>query len=130
MITKYLAQNGQGVSDIFGTVAPPPGSTAFAGDASVGLSKLITTGVQLFLFVGGLALLLYLMWGAFDWITSNGEKEKVEKARQKITNAIIGMVLMVVALGIFGLVTGDMLGIIVNNPNGGGWTFKLPSIGK
>lgn len=43
--------------------------------------------------LGGLILILYFIWGAVDWITA-GESSKVSKARDKIVQAVIGMVLL------------------------------------
>lgn len=51
----------------------------------------------------GIALLLvlvYLVWGAFDWITSGGDKEAVGKARSKIVNALIGLAVLAVAFAL------------------------------
>ncbi|MFA6814365.1 MAG: hypothetical protein GX943_01490 [Candidatus Pacebacteria bacterium] len=45
--------------------------------------------------IGSLAVILYFLLGAFGWITSGGDKTKVEEARNKITNAIVGLVLLV-----------------------------------
>lgn len=45
--------------------------------------------------IGSLAVIVYFLLGAFTWITSGGDKTKVEEARNKITNAIIGLVLLV-----------------------------------
>ncbi len=45
--------------------------------------------------IGSLAVIAYFLLGAFGWITSGGDKTKVENASNKITNAIIGLVLLV-----------------------------------
>lgn len=110
-----LAQN-----DIFGTIAPPNG-------APTDLGVFIGGGIRLFLIVGGIFLLIYMLWGAFDWISSGGEKEKISKAQSKITNAIIGMFLIIVSLTLFNLIAGDILHIITVTP-GGGWTINLPTL--
>lgn len=121
---RLIAQSD--IDKVFGKITPPPGSEAFGGDPIVALGKLLGTGVRLFLIVAGLFLLIYLLWGAFDWITSSGEKERVEKAQGKITNAIIGILLIFVVLAVWGLITGDILGIIINSPSG--WQLKIPTI--
>jgi len=101
-----------GVSDVIGTINPPvTDSPLYAGgDVNVSLRKIISTGIQLFLFVAGLAALLYLLWGAFDWINSSGEKEKLQKAQDKITAAVIGLILCVVVLVVFNVLMGTVLG--------------------
>lgn len=122
---KKIAQ--QTVEEIFGNISPPP-AMSFGGDnPALGLSNLISFGIRLFIIVAGMFLLLYLLWGAFDWITSGGEKEKITKAQNKITNALIGMVLIFAILAIFNVFAGNMLGIIEVGPNGE-WSFKLPTL--
>ncbi len=51
----------------------------------------------------GVALLIVLamlIWGAFDWITSGGDKENVGKARGKIINALIGLAVLAIAFAL------------------------------
>ena len=45
--------------------------------------------------LGGLSVIVYFLLGAFEWITSEGDSGKLEKARSKIMNAVIGLVLLV-----------------------------------
>ena len=65
--------------------------------------------ISLLFIVGGIATLIYFIWGAVDWITSGGDKEKVAGARKKMTNAIIGLVLLALSYFIIGLV-GEIVG--------------------
>ncbi len=110
--------------DIFGTVNPPPGVAPYS-DPTTGLPKLIKLGVNTFILIAGLSLLVYLLLGALDWISSGGDKEKLNKAQNKLTNAIIGMLLIFVAIVVFGLIAGDILGLFKRT--GSGWIFTLPS---
>ena len=48
-----------------------------------------------------LLVLLYLVWGAIEWMTAGGEKGKIETARNKITNAMIGIIILSGTLAIF-----------------------------
>lgn len=41
--------------------------------------------------IGGLSLLIFLIWGGVDWLTSEGEAEKLKAAKNKITHALFGM---------------------------------------
>ncbi len=115
-----LAQVDPTIQQLFGTVAPPPG-------APTDLGVFIGGTIRIFLIVAALALLIYLLWGAFDWITSGGEKEKIEKARNKITHAVIGIIVVIFALSLFVVIAGNVLNIITISP--GGWQFNLPKIG-
>jgi len=64
------------------------------------LSILLTFLIRFFFVLAGLSALLYLLWGSLDWIISGGEKEKVEKARSKIMNALIGVIVIVATLSL------------------------------
>ncbi|MBP7967088.1 hypothetical protein KAZ66_02330 [Candidatus Woesebacteria bacterium] len=116
------------VDDVFGRVSPPPGSGWGANPIS-GIGTLVIFIIQMFLILGGLAALFYMLWGAFDWINSGGDPDSISKARLKITHAALGIVLMVAALGIFVLLSTDILQIIKRGPNGE-WLFNIPTINK
>lgn len=116
------------VQDIFGKVEPPKGMGFGADNPEQGFANLIGFGINAFIIIAGIFLLLYLLLGAYDWITSSGEKEKISKAQNKITNAIIGFVLIFIVIVGYRLLLGDILKIIEVTPDG--WKFKLPSIGN
>ena len=61
---------------------------------------ILTFIIRLFFVLAGIAALLYLLLGAFTWITSGGDKERVEKARDKIQAAIVGVILVVIVVAI------------------------------
>lgn len=122
---KLLAD--QAIDDLFGGITPPAAMNVGGPDPVAGLGKLIAFGINMFLLVAGMFLILYLLMGAFDWITSGGEKEKIQKAQNKITYALIGILLVFVVLTIFIAFAGNSLGII--RPNGsGGFDIKLPTL--
>jgi len=121
---KVLAQADD--VDVFGKISPPPGIGILGDDPAVALAKLFETGIRLFIIIAGISLIVYLLSGAYDWIVSGGEKEKIAKAQAKITNAVIGMFLIFVMLAVWGLVTGNILGIIEIGPNG--IKFSLPTL--
>jgi hypothetical protein len=119
---KVLAQ----ADDVFGKISPPAGIGVLGGDPTVALAKLFEIGIRLFIIIAGIFLIVYLLWGAFDWINSGGEKEKIAKAQEKITNAVVGMILIFVLLAVWGLITGNILGIIKIGPSG--IEFSLPTL--
>ena len=57
----------------------------------------------LFVLVGVLLALFVLIWGGFSWITSGGDKQKVNQARDKIFYAVVGLVLIFLAYFIVNL---------------------------
>lgn len=55
-----------------------------------------------FLFVAGSIIFFFMfIWGAISWILSGGDKAHVENSKGRITNALIGFVLMI---GVFAIV--------------------------
>lgn len=66
--------------------------------------QVLTFVIRFFFIIAGLMAMLYLLLGAFAWITSGGNKEAVDKARDKIMNAVIGIVLVFAVLAIVGLI--------------------------
>lgn len=97
------------------------GVPAPAGSGIIG--TLLSNVILLLFTVGGIATLIYFIWGAVDWITSGGEKEKVASARKKMTNAIIGLVLLSLSYFIVSLV-GEVVGF---NPLG---PLQIRSLGE
>jgi hypothetical protein len=58
------------------------------------IANVINSVMNLIMLVGALLVLLYMVWGAFDWLTSGGDKGKTESARNKITAAVIGLIIL------------------------------------
>ncbi|MCX7880970.1 MAG: hypothetical protein N2482_00435 [Patescibacteria group bacterium] len=68
------------------------------------LADIIGYAIRLFFIIAGLAALIYLILGAFGWITSSGEKDAVKKAQDKIQAAVIGLIVLVLVLAIIVLI--------------------------
>ena len=49
---------------------------------------------QTIIIVGGLAFLLYFLWGGLQWILAGGDKGKIDEARGKITQGLIGLAVL------------------------------------
>lgn len=72
-----------------------------AGEKFAQILGSILSAVMIF---SAIMLLLYLVWGAIDWIVSAGDKGKVEAARNKITTSVIGMFVLASVIAMFMLV--------------------------
>lgn len=57
----------------------------------------------LFIF-GSISFFFMLLWGAVGWILSGGDKASLESAKNKITNAVIGFILLIATFGIVNLI--------------------------
>ena len=78
------------------------------------IGPFITNVLQLSFIVAVILVLVFIIWGAFEWITSGGDKEAVGKARNKIINALIGLAVLAVAFALFRL-AGQFLGFDTSN---------------
>jgi len=90
------------------------------GSAGGGFAFYIAQLWRTIVILGGIAFLLYFIWGSLEWLMSGGDKQKLESARSKITNGLIGLILLVasVAIAIFlGQVLNiDLLNIVWPTP--------------
>lgn len=59
---------------------------------------------------GGIIFLLYLMWGGIEWAIAGSNKDRIENAKNKISNALIGLLLIAASYALIKLV-GFVLGI-------------------
>lgn len=64
------------------------------------LPDIISFLIKFFFFIAGLAALIFLLLGAFSWVTSSGDKEAVKKAQDKIQAAVVGLVVIVLVLAV------------------------------
>lgn len=73
------------------------------------LGAIISAVIPYLFGAAGLLLLLYLIWGGFSYMLSQGDPKAAESAKQKITNALVGFVIIFVAywlVQILGMVLG------------------------
>lgn len=68
------------------------------------IGTLISAVVGTLLIVAALLAFFYLILGGIQWITSGGDKAGMEAARNKITHAIVGLVIVGAAWAIMLLV--------------------------
>lgn len=59
---------------------------------------------------GGIMFLVYLMWGGVEWIVSGSNEERVTNAKNKITNALIGLTILAASWALVKLI-GALLGL-------------------
>ena len=72
----------------------------------IGYAKIVSVLLSLLILIAIIISLLYLVWGGFDWITSTGEKQKIEKARTKIVFALLGLVVVFISFFIVNVLAG------------------------
>jgi hypothetical protein len=95
-----------------------PGASATAlASPSTGFGLLITQILNILLTIGVIAVLFFLLWGGLEWITAGGDSGKITKAREKMTGAVIGLVVLISTTAILMFVQ-QLLGICVVNFGG------------
>ena len=104
----YLALNVGGYSVNAPAGVPQLGDNGAQTLLSLGIAILITTAIIL--------ALVFLLWNGLRWIMSEGDKQKVQNARQGITYAIIGLLVAFFAIFIINLI-GSVFGVdLTGNP--------------
>ena len=78
------------------------------------ISTLINSGFQLAILVAIIFVFAMLIWGGYGWLTAGGDKGKVEEARTRITNALIGMAIVASAFALITIV-GKFFGVSVTD---------------
>jgi hypothetical protein len=68
------------------------------------LGVFVSSIVGALLTVAALGAFAFLVWGGLNWIMSGGDKGKIEEARGRITNALIGLTIVAASYAIFLLV--------------------------
>lgn len=114
-ILSLLAQNPlqgtiQGTSPYF---RPADGTGAEAGGGAI--EKFLSVFLGFFTIIGGLMFLMYFVFGGLAWLSASGDKGKVESARTQMTNAAIGLIIVILAQFIISIV-GGVLGISILSP--------------
>lgn len=64
------------------------------------LSKIVGIIIQAFLGILGVLFLIYVIYAGYGWMTAQGDEEKVTKAKDTLTRAIIGLIITIGAYAI------------------------------
>ncbi len=76
-----------------GGLSTPKGFATDLGTAISGILSFV-------MVIAALLVLFYLILGGIEWITSGGDKGKTESARNKITAAVIGIIILAAAFAV------------------------------
>lgn len=102
MSSRLLAQSIElDIGTAAGAAAAPADNIPFAGqDIGVFIGQVLTFVMT----ISTLAVLIFLIWGALSWILAGGDKGKIQAARDRITQSIIGLIVLLSVLAVFVLV--------------------------
>lgn len=65
-----------------------------SGGGADALFSIISTGVNLLILAAVILCLLWLIWGGINWMMSEGDKQKINQAREKLVSALIGLAIV------------------------------------
>lgn len=86
-----------GDANPFGTITKPPGVENFGGAGEIGILVFLSNLLQLGTVIAGLWVLLNFILAGFEYISSQGDSGAHAKVREKITNSVIGLIIIAVA---------------------------------
>ena len=68
------------------------------------IGDLIGAGIGAAFLISFLLVFVMLVWGGIQWVTSGGDKENTQKARDRITHALMGVAIIAGAWALMKLV--------------------------
>jgi hypothetical protein len=74
------------------------------------IGNLVSNTVSVAFIVAAVAFFAFLVIGGMEWLTSSGDKTKIDTAQKRITNAVIGLAIVAASYAIYTLVL-DFFGI-------------------
>lgn len=93
---KYLPSE-----DIAGKCTPQfPKKAGDSTDVTKGVTLVFIAIIELLTRVSALVAVAFIIYGSVQYITSQGDTQSIANAKSTITNAIIGFVITVLAIGI------------------------------
>lgn len=98
----------------------PETGTNFSGLENITFSSIISGAITLAFILAAIVAFAFLVYGGIMWITSGGDKAKTEAARNTITAALVGLLIVFAAWAILSLIQ-IFFGVSVFN-------FTLPSL--
>lgn len=82
------------------------------GTADVGLEELIANIINVLLAALGIVFLVLVVYAGFLYLTSQGDPEKAKKAIKLLTQAVIGLVIIIAAYAIAAFVIGQLATVV------------------
>ncbi len=108
-IKKFALATGAALSGVLSTVSmamaevniePIDTGKGYATNFGTMFSSIL----NVVMLIAAILVFAYMIWGGVEWITSGGDKGKAESARNKLTAAIIGLVIVAASYAVVTLV--------------------------
>jgi hypothetical protein len=88
------------------------GTRVVAGYSSGSVVTIVATVINVVLGALGLVFVILIIYGGVLWMTAMGDKERLTKAKGLLTNAIIGLLIVVGAYAISAYVVSALVGAV------------------
>jgi len=82
----------------------PRGQSSFSSLGTLSIPGVISGLIGLMMIVAAIVFFFILVIGGIKWIASGGDKVKTEEARNQITAALVGLVIVFAAWAIVNLI--------------------------
>lgn len=106
----FSGPGGSYFLDILNPTGYSTGVTGPGQQAAQPLGDLINNITSAIFVIGGILLLVYLLFGAFKYITAGGDDKATQSAKNMMTNAVVGILIMTVSFFIV-RIAGTVLGM-------------------
>ena len=122
-MTNELAQSG---TDLGNPLSGGSAAIPSTPDTSPSVfNRIISTTVGLLTVIASIYFLFLVITAAISWMSAGGDKGKIEDARQRLTNGVIGLAITVAAVFLLSYL-GPLLGLpYIRDP--GGFIRDLPN---
>ncbi|PIR59366.1 MAG: hypothetical protein COU69_00655 [Candidatus Pacebacteria bacterium CG10_big_fil_rev_8_21_14_0_10_56_10] len=99
LITLPSLLAGNPAQQLFGTVSTPPGVDRFdqASGGSIGLLFFVSVLIQTATIAAGVWVFVNIVLAGYDYIVGAGDSSAQQRARDRITMSVIGLVIIVSA---------------------------------
>lgn len=91
------------------------GKISSSDGAFAQFTKVFSTGLAVLTVSGGIWFIIQIASGAFQWLASAGEKDALQKAQKRISNAIFGLFVIIFAYALISIV-GQIFGFDILSP--------------
>ena len=103
----------------FGKIGQGLSNSGAAGGTKglIAVTSAISSVIGVMTVAAAIWFILIFLTGGFYWMTSSGDKAKLHEARERISNALIGLIIVVAGWSILAL-AGQFFGydIVISNP--------------
>jgi hypothetical protein len=108
-------QNPAGEGSLLQQVGGGELDVSTGDNALTGLELFISRIIGFLTVLAGIFFVVYFILGALSWITAGGDTSKIQKARDQIVQGVIGLIVIVGAYAVVGII-GSVVGINILNP--------------